>query len=139
VAKKETVKEVLPPLHFSIKNVKGETPVIHTKFQFIVWNMVTCPERCNWGNEIKLAKKLYDLFPDLNFWSTMYERKYPTLVIPAMTKEIENIKNKYAMWKSPALEITQQTQYNIGKEKVGEDKQFKPTQQTLLDFLNKKK
>jgi len=41
-------------------------------YQFLVSKLVKFPKTVNWGKEIKLAKKLLELFPDKKAWSEFF-------------------------------------------------------------------
>ena len=124
---------------YSFKDKDGNSPNISTKQQLLVWLCLYIPENCNWPKEIKIANKLLKKYPDIKFWRSLdLDRKPMTLSFFLTGKGKRFLKGKYFIYKRISkLDLNPKKEYNISKEKVGEDKKIKkkkPT--TLMEFIN---
>ena len=54
-----------------ILDSRGFPPRLITEYHAFVWQLLKEPEKCSWGNEIKIARELFEIFPDMQFWSTL--------------------------------------------------------------------
>lgn len=97
----------------------------------------------NWPKEIKIAKKIGQMFPDPNFWQKAKDNneltKYPTLSW-ALTKENSYyIAEKYQEYvKSQPKDIGETAiSHAILPEKLGEDTYTPKVPKSVMDFLNK--
>lgn len=114
---------------------------IHVFFQDFTEKMtiVFSEGKINWPREIKLCKRLWAAYPDLDFWKFLQKRT--KFDIPSLawffTKEgkeyIRNIKNEYGFDKS--LDEKPKNQYDYGDVKIGEDKILKPKRKNTKEFL----
>lgn len=111
----------------SILTLKGEKPVIKNKYQFIIWKFVK-PENVNWPREMKVAKELFNIYPDLEFWNNLrLNFKLNSLVWFKTFDGKKYLSNEKTMTKSNKVEILD--------EKIGKDEEVKKLP-TLKDFLN---
>lgn len=55
----------------NILNHRGFPPKLISKYHAFIWQLLKQPESCNWGNEIKIAKELFILFPEMKFWGCL--------------------------------------------------------------------
>lgn len=106
----------------------------HEACKLIVSKCLSDTKGLNWAKEIKMAKKLLVKFPDVSFWETVYVPNKPTSLAFFLTTDGERVLTRAKQELS--LEIVHSKDNTLGKEKQGKDLEFKPTKNTLRDFLN---
>jgi len=106
-------------------------------YKFLVSKLVKFPKTVNWGKEIKLAKKLLELFPDKQSWSKVFvdnERK-PVTLTWYLTPEGKSF--LYVEHKKTKLDFKENTKEYI-KDNDIEKPKTKPRVKNTLGFLNQK-
>lgn len=102
--------------------------------KLIISKMVV-KEKINWPREMKIAKKLLELYPDSSFWKKINSQQYFSLSYFLTPEGLDFLKTQEKL-AALNIEATEQTK-ELG-EKIGEDFKFTPSTKTLIQFLRKK-
>ncbi len=117
----------------------ARNPALHKLCQYIVDNFCIDPKQVNWAREIKIAKKLVKMFPEMRFWEALSRK----VIVPGFTlSKLLMVENLYELGKlhEQYLELAAQLPeiliVNLGDQKVGEDiLTAKPEKKTVLEFI----
>lgn len=112
----------------------------HQKCKFLVSKFVE-KDNANWPREIKIAKKLIKIYPDIQLWFDLkLEFKLNSLAFFLTDdgkKEMTALRFNKA--KENVLDFFPKGTTSFNEEKLGEDKKVElPKTNSLLDFLKKK-
>jgi hypothetical protein len=107
--------------------------ISHEICKLIVNRCVADLKGLNWAKEIKMAKKLLDKFPKIEFWQAVNIDLKPTSLAFFLTSQGESA--LYREQQRQTLELQKPQTPVLQAEKIGEDKTFQPTKKTLKDFL----
>lgn len=85
-----------------------------------------------WSREMTVAKRLWKMFPILEFWASLDPIPIESLVQLCTQKSLAFIQNQYNVFK---LKLKDKEAHIIAEKKIGEDivEKTKPT--TLKEFL----
>ena len=86
-----------------------------------------------WAREIKIAKKIFNLYPDIDFWNNI-DLGFPLNSLAWFCSS----EGKYALViqrKRVSFKPKKSKSYLLSK-KIGKNKKINKTKKTLMDFLN---
>ena len=97
------------------------------------------PNNCNRGKEYRLAKFMLNMIPDLAFWKTVKAEPVSSLTF-FLTKEnkssLSEEYKKYIKLCNFDPSTLKSKEYNLHKEKIGEDNNVKRTKKiSKIDFI----
>lgn len=99
--------------------------------KWIVTNLLRDVKGINWPKEMKIAGKLLELYPKMKWPELVITSKPITLVYFLTEKAHAWLKKEEA---KQNFQIDEAPKYEIGLEKLGEDKKFSP-KMTFRDFV----
>ena len=117
-----------------------DKPVYRSKNHALIHHALIDPATCYWPKEIRLAKKLIQQFPDLNFWRDsahlIFKKKPRSLTAYLVDSNIKLLKDKYHSYsKLKDLDFQKKSCYTLEKGRIGEDKVFEKKPKSILDFI----
>ena len=107
---------------------------LHNKCKLLVNHFCSHAKFISWGKEIKIAKKLLKLNPEIKFWKSLQTSNPVFSLSWFLTKEgkdflqVSKLKQK--------LSLPQPSSRAILEEKIGEDKELPKKPKTIFEFLN---
>lgn len=107
----------------------------HAKCQLIVSRFCGHNPKLYWAREIKIAKKLLKLEPEVSVWLSLEHRKLSSLSWFLSDEGKLFIKTSKL---KKELNLKEVFNPEIKEEKIGEDKVMSKKPKSLLDFLRKK-
>ena len=85
------------------------------------------------GQEKAVAKKLFDLFPDIRFWKELkIKEKVYTLRFFSSESMLAELKR---IWNSRNIVLPKADKIDLSEEKIGEDLKIDIKPKTIYDFL----
>ena len=128
----------LPKHNIRLKD--GKKVNIKSKNHFLIYHALTNASECYWPKEIRLAKKLLESFPDLEFWRDcsveIFDNKPRSLSAYLTANNLRLVSNKYHNYeKLKNLDFSSRKCYTLEEKKIGEDKIYPQKDKNVLDFL----
>lgn len=121
------------------KKIQSKATGAREKCLLVINTFIAEGTQISWPREMKMAKKLWERYPDEKFWvSIKGYRTVPTLSWMLTAPELFELGKKFEQFKKDSLELIAPTPYNLETEKIGEDRKNLPaSRKTLLQFLRK--
>lgn len=112
-----------------------------SKNHFLIHYALSESSKIFWPKEIKLSKKLLELFPNLNFWRdiafTIFHKKPNSLTAYLASDNLKALSVSYHNYeKLKDLDFSSRKRYTLEEEKVGEDREYEKKDKNILDFIN---
>lgn len=105
------------------------------KCKFVILNFCKDVAKINWGKEVKIAKKLLKICPDMENWGKIDMAEKPTSLSWFLTEE--GTEFLALAKKRRELDLSAKKTYSISDDKIGEDSTLETKKpKTTLDFLN---
>lgn len=105
------------------------------KCKFVILNFCKDVGKINWGKEVKIAKKLLKLFPNMENWGKINMGEKPVSLSWFLTEE----GNEFLILaeKRRKLDLDTKKTYSLSEDKIGKDSETKGNKpKSTLDFLN---
>ena len=107
---------------------------LHNKCKLLVNHFCGHAKFISWGKEIKIAKKLLQLNPEVKFWKSL---ETPTLIFSLswfLTRDGKDFLQVSKLKQN--LNLPKASGRAILKDKLGKDKRLAKKPKTLFEFLN---
>ena len=105
------------------------------KCKFVILNFCKDVGKINWGKEVKIAKKLLKLFPNMENWGKINMGEKPVSLSWFLTED----GNEFLILaeKRRKLDLDTKKTYSLSEDKIGKDSGTKDNKpKSTLDFLN---
>ncbi|MAF24963.1 hypothetical protein CL634_05245 [bacterium] len=124
----------------NVRHKDGTKVNIKSKNHFLIYHAISVSSKIFWPKEIKLAKKLLESFPNLEFWRDsavgIFDRKPKSLTAYLTSENLKSLHYKYHSYtKMKDLDFSNRKCYTLEEGKVGDDKTFPRKDKNILDFL----
>ena len=105
------------------------------KCKYVILNFCKDVGKINWGKEVKIAKKLLKVCPDMENWGKINMAEKPTSLSWFLTEEGREF--LVLAEKRRKLDLDTKKTYSLLENKIGKDPTVKSKKpKSTLDFLN---
>ena len=107
---------------------------LHNKCKLLVNHFCSHAKFISWGKEIKIAKQLLKLNPEIKFWKSLQPSNLIFSLSWFLTKEGKDFLQVSRL--KQELTLTRPSSRAILEGKLGEDKEISHEPKTIFEFLN---